>query len=273
MAKNDAAKKQEEQLPVAQVQGGELAVPTGAWEEPTPMSLKEILIPKFLMMQGQSKLVSEGKCKMGDIVNSVTGQVFGSPEKPVEFIPIMKLPSIWVINDIVYDPRTGKGTRQYRETISVTPKNENDEWTEKDEKDRVILERDYTIQFLVMLPEDINGFPYVMALRRTSIRAGKKIGNHFQLCAKDKVAPAKYVLKFSDKKEMKDQQPYFVADLLADKREATPKELQIAYNWFVTFQKNKDMFKVDDSDEREGEGKEAGGPAVDATGTDTKAQF
>ncbi len=178
-----------------------------------------------------------------------------------------------MVNDISYDQKTGKAVRTYRETIPVTAKNESDPWTEMDEKGRVKLERDYTIQFMVMVAGDIDGFPYVMALRRTSIRAGKKIANHFQLCQKDKVAPAKYALKFVCKREMKDQQPYYVADLLAERRETTQKELKSAYDWYVTFEHKKEEFKVDDSDERETTDAGSAGAAVDAAGTDKNAQF
>lgn len=213
------------------------------------ISMKEILIPKLLHMQGQSVLVSDEKAKPGDIANSVTGQVF---TKPCEIIPFLKLPSTWVVNDIKLVD--GQVEKEFREIYDVTPENEDQDWEVKNEQGIVIESRDYTMNFMVLVVEDIDAFPYVLSFRRTSLRAGKKLANHFQLCAKDRVAPARYVLRMNNKKEMNEKkQPYYVADFDVEKRKTNDVEFKAAYDWFQTFKIQKKAFKVDDTDERSGE--------------------
>ncbi len=72
MSKND--KKQEETKAVTKSDQAGLPaeVPQGYWGEPEKTSSKEMLIPKFLMCQGQSKLVLDNIRKAGDVANSVS---------------------------------------------------------------------------------------------------------------------------------------------------------------------------------------------------------
>lgn len=219
------------------------APPEGSWGNEEPISAKERMLPKLHLMQGQSKLVAEEKAAMGDIVNLVTGQVLGGKDKPIEIIPIMKLPSTWVVNDIVYE--NGQANKKFKEIIDVTPQNENMEWKEMDGNDRVILERDYCINFLVLVAGDLT-LPYQISFRRTSLKAGKKVVNYFDACRVDKVAPARNALSLVSSKLMKDNKPYYVFDLNVAKRKTTDAEYGLAFKWFKAYEKVKP--KVDHSD-------------------------
>ena len=57
-----------------------------AWGE-TEVTSKDIVIPKILCMQGLSDLVSDGKAKMGDFVDSLEGNILGDIDNPVAFVP------------------------------------------------------------------------------------------------------------------------------------------------------------------------------------------
>src|SRR5688500_16277616 len=97
--------------------GGALEQVPDNWGNEAEIPQSERLIPKLHLMQGQSQLVAEERAKTGDIVNLLTGEVLGDSKTPVEIIPIMKLPSTWVIYD-----RTS-GERVFKEIIPVTPEN------------------------------------------------------------------------------------------------------------------------------------------------------
>ncbi len=238
-------KKQQPPTAVAVKESTEIStdVAPANWGNDAEIDNSERLVPKLHLLQGQSKLVAEERGKTGDIVNIVTGEVLGGKE-PVEFIPIKKLTSSWV----VYDRTTGE--RVFKEIFDVTPENAKLPYVEKDAKGVVILERDYSINFLVLLAKD-TGFPIVASFKRTSVKAGKKLVNHFDRCRNDKVAPATYALSLvSQKLTNRDGKPYCVFDLLADRRKSTPAELNAAYQWFKTFQTQE--LKVDNSDVTDG---------------------
>jgi hypothetical protein len=265
-----AEKKTEEQaVAVKPAETGLTTVPEGAWGAPETISRKEILIPKLLLMQGVSQLVSDEKAAAGDIVNSVSAKILGGKgTKSVEIIPIMKLPSTWVINELVMEG--GALKKKFKEMIEVNAQNENWDWTIKDAKGNVTHERDYTINFFVLVVDDITGFPYQLSFRRTSLRAGKKLSNHFQECMKDKVAPARYALKLSCRKEMKDKQAYWVYELEGEKRKTSESELSTAYQWFTTFKDS--IPKIDQSDLEEADETVTTTVKVDTTVTE-KSQY
>lgn len=221
--------------------------PEGAWEAPEQLSSHEILLPKLHLMQGMSKLVGAEKALMGDIVNSITAQKFGGKGKVVEIIPLMKLSSTWIVSDVVY-AADGKAEKKYKETVPVTAQNETLPWKESDKAGKVVLERDYTINFFVLMPGDIAGLPYMLSMRRTSLKAGKKIVNHFQKCQMDKCAPARYALKIDSEKMMKGDAAYYVLEVLADPRKTTADEYNLAYKWHTTLKTQKERIRVDESD-------------------------
>jgi hypothetical protein len=48
----------------------------------------DIIIPRLLVGQGMSELVTQRKVAQGDFYKNSTGEVIGNPEKPVEIIPL-----------------------------------------------------------------------------------------------------------------------------------------------------------------------------------------
>lgn len=214
------------------------------WGNDEQILAGERLIPKIHLMQGQSLLVADGKAKMGDIVNLVTGEVLGDFNTPVEIIPIKKMPSTWVVYDRVMD-ENGQSERKFKEIVDVTPQNVNWEWSVLDTKGVAVRDNDYCINFLVLAAKDTR-LPFVISFKRTSVKAGKKLVNHFDSCKIDKVAPATKAVKIQSKKMMKGNKPYFVFDLDSGNRPSTKEELAKAFEFFQLY-KNQEI-KVDNSD-------------------------
>lgn len=205
------------------------------------VSSNDILIPKILAMQGLSQLVADGKAAIGELRDSVNGTFLGSPDKPLEFIPV-HIDKVWVISE-------KKGDRfQYSRTEPVTRANENLPWEEIDE-DGIVVRRDYTMNCYCLLPVDIeNGFPipYTISFRRTSLRAGKKLFT--QMYVRNRQAgliPAAMKMLLSVQKIKNDKGTFFVFDTDISCK-ATADEQNAAFALFKTIQSG--GAKVDDSD-------------------------
>ena len=97
---------------------------------------KDLLIPKILLMQGQSeKVLKDATHKAGDIIKSTDGTVYGSARdkdaKALRFIPIYMYKT-WVKHEVL-----GKGKMQYISTTPVTPQNTDQKWEQMEEIDGV----------------------------------------------------------------------------------------------------------------------------------------
>jgi hypothetical protein len=209
---------------------------------------KDILIPKLLIMQGLSKLVTEEKAQMGDLVNSVTGEVIGTArgekQRPCFIIPI-KTFKTWVEFKVEGSKKTFSRVVPYDET--------NAHWKREDTNDQgEKVERDECINFYVLLANQPDSLPYVITFRRTSMRAGKKLATHFKMCELARargqaVPPAATTFALTGSKVTNDKGTYYVADIAA--QGPTQKEaLKIAYEWYLTLKQSEAKIKVDNSD-------------------------
>lgn len=213
-----------------------LAVPEGTWgTEGT--STKDILIPKLLLMQGLSKFVADEKAQMGDIVNSLTGDILGGKTKPVEIIPIMSFRT-WVIYEIVGDKP------QFKSVVPMT--RENEDWELEGEEDGAPVRRDKCLNFYVMLKTDMGGFPYLVSFRRTSFRAGKKLVNHFKLAEMKRIPPAANSVMLACSKQQNDDGTFYVFDIAPGKPTAK-EDLSTCYGWYKTLSAGTGV-RVDNSD-------------------------
>lgn len=137
----------------------------------------DILIPKILLMQGLSQLVSEGKAAQGDMVNSVTNEVLGNKTKGVTFAPITTFKTMTVMRN-----KDGKYVFDHAEPWSAKHVSYSWEVVENGQ-----TYRNYpTLNFYVMLEEDLkkeSAMPVLLAFRSTSLKAGKKVINYFAQAA------------------------------------------------------------------------------------------
>jgi len=210
--------KREETLPSTELHEGD-------WGS-EGMQASDVLIPKLLLMQGQSDLVNAGKATAGDIVKSTTGEVVASRGEPLAIIPIMTSKS-WRIME-------AEGQRfEFRRMEEWTVENDKRvlEWEEKGTKWRA----DRTLNFYVMLPKDIVAerevfamldkgqtpenvsilTPCLLQFVRTSYNAGKKLITHFAMARQFRRPPAAWWLNLSSDATKNDQGHYYVFNVEA----------------------------------------------------------
>lgn len=234
---------------VAQNQETELmAVPEGSWGTEN-ISSQDLLISKMLLMQPLSTLVVDGKATPGDMVDSVSQQILGNKNKPVEIIPI-HMTKTWSIFKNV------GGKFEYDHMEPITPANEQQpyEFT----VDGVQYQRNKDMNFFVLLrseAKEASAFPRVITFRRTSSMAGRNLATHFAKAAMEKMPPAAYAFNVSCTMEKNDKGSYFVYHVERTTRTEVP-EIAAAYRWYKTLQTQ--THRVDES---ENEGEQAKAPA------------
>ena len=229
---------------------GQMTTYQDAWgAENTDTS--DILIPKVLLMQGLSQYVTAEKAQMGDLVDSVTGEVLGTGRekalKPVKIIPLLHFKN-WTHNVKGED-----GKWQYKGTEAWGPTNANLPRYEEYEKDGQTWKSDATLNFycLVLNGNEVQELPYLVSFRRTSYRAGQKLVTHFTKCqlaakAGKPVPPAATTFELGAKKVQNDQGTFYVFDLGA----SSPTNgdwMELAYTWYQTLKAG--THKIDTTDE------------------------
>lgn len=217
-----------------------LTIPTGSWGSEN-ISASDILIPKLLLMQGLSEYVADGKAKMGDIVNSVSGAVLGGKEKPVEIIPVYHFRTLITMEEI-----SGKMTFKNQEPLTLS--NENLPWD--DTVNGLKVRRIKSLNFYVLATEDLKApgaLPYLLAFRSTSYTTGRKLVNHFAQARDMNVPPAKTAFKLSSFIDKNEKGSFGVYDITFS-RPSTTLELETAYKWFKIMSSSSPNVKVDESD-------------------------
>ncbi len=167
----------------------------------------DILIPKILLMQGPSKLVAEGKAAQGDMVNSVTNEKLGDKTKGITFAPLSTYKTMTVMRDkdgmYIYDrtePWTSAhASKPFEETLNGTKY------------------KNYpTLNFFVMLESELkkaNTMPCLISFKSTSLKAGKKMINHFASAADIGQKPCSGMLTLTCKLESGKKGPYHCLDI------------------------------------------------------------
>lgn len=205
----------------------------------------DILIPKILLMQGSSKLVGAGKAQIGDMVNSVTNEKLGDKTKGILFAPINTYKTMTVMKlkggQFVFDksePWTpAHATRAFEETINGEQ-----------------FKNYPTLNFFVMLDSELKkagAMPCLISFKSTSLKAGKKVINHFATATEIGQKPCSGMLTLTCKLENNKQgQPYHAFDISFSgdtPAEYGPKLLR----WEALLKQQ--TVKVDNAEERETE--------------------
>lgn len=239
MAKKEVTKK-EEKTPVAKEHvGGAIQEyeAQGAWGG-EDISTEDIVIPKIMLMQPMSDLVTDGVAKIGEFRDSLnTSRILGyTTEKPVEFIVFGTFKRWMEFKD-----------KEFQRAFVWTPENaelKTEEITEAGE----LITRDVSLNFYCLLPDDIESgeaFPYVISCRMTSKQAGKDLSTHIKKLQMFKKPSAAKVFVLTATKETNDKGTFFVLHTAVG-RDATATEQAAAYEWYKLLGKSK--VRVDDSD-------------------------
>lgn len=263
---------------LATQQGGALAT-----SNPNPTAQQilstDILIPKLLLMQGQSEFVKERKARDGDFVRSTTVETLGGPEQGISFIPL-KMTTEWREEE-----RVGQKF-EFRRTIPRTPANEHNPWSfwrnaqgmdfdKPGQLGATEWRRVKVLNCFALLPTDIDAFdaemakaaesgempdltktvlPLVISFRSTSFNAGKQVATFFAQVEEMRqhvpnVKPYAYTLPLGCKLDKNDQGSFYIFQVGQPKK-LDPKYLAQAERWFNTLNSMKEV-RIDESGERE----------------------
>lgn len=194
------------------------------WDIPKSSS-SDIIIPKILAMQGLSDMVTDGKAKLGEFRESVSGRLIGSTEKPFDIIPV-SIAKMWHIQK-----RVGKKYEFCRKD-PINPQNEDLEWEYTENGEQYKRERAYEVYCL--LPEEADGLPFLMVFKNTSLYAGRKIWNQMYIFnPRAGLTPASHLITVSGSIQKNDMGTYMVMDARVS-RKATDEEVAFAYQWSET---------------------------------------
>lgn len=122
----------------------------------------DLVLPKLLLMQGLSEMVTQGNAKMGDIINSLTNTVVADEKKPLRILPLFCRKS-WVIEK--YDGSKFQFEKIIPDIGEKLPFNE--------EINGVKYKNSHQYEFFV-LTED-RSIPHILSFRGTSHKAGKQL--------------------------------------------------------------------------------------------------
>lgn len=200
---------------------------------------KDLIIPKFLVMQGLSQAVSDGKAVLGEIRDSLENKLFGGKDKTFEFIPLHHYKT-WIVFT------EEKGKLEYTAQVPYTAENADWEWNTTIDGKKV--RRDQAINIYAILPNEIKDgifMPYLISYRRTSYSAGKQMLTNLQ---KMKLANRPWftkTFKLGSKQEKNDQGSYYVYTNEMG-RDTKPEEIEAIKPWLLMLKSQ--AVKVDDSD-------------------------
>jgi hypothetical protein len=198
----------------------------------------DVLIPRLLLMQGISPLVTSRKAQLGDLVRSTTGEKLGGPEKPVWLVPL-KMVNSWINFEVVGNKPEFRGMEERNAS------NEQSPWEYEGTNQtgaKAKFQRRKAITLFALLPGDVAAYeaeiakaassgevpdlnktvlPVVLTFQSTSFKhAGKKIATFFntvkvnaaKLAGKATIAPFYYQLPLMCREEKNNKGSYYVFD-------------------------------------------------------------
>lgn len=205
----------------------------------TPSDVRDLLIPKILLMQGLSKLVAAEKAVMGEMRDSIGNTRLGGKEAPLEIIPFHSNKT-WIVFEEI------GGKLEYKSQVPFNDTNAHWKWD--DIEGGVKMRRDQSLNYYCLLPSEIKDgmfMPYVVSFRRTSYQAGKKLET-----AKTKFKMfgrpiSSKTFKLIASKQQNEKGTFYVYDVEVG-RDTTSVEINAVSQWMSLVKTP--MVKVDDSD-------------------------
>lgn len=215
----------------------------GSWGS-EGVDASDVLIPRILLMQGLSKLVSAGERSTGDVIRSTTKEVLASKGTTFEIIPVLSWKS-WTNFDC-----SGKKP-EFRSIEPMTPENANAPLEFM--VDGKNWRRDKTLNFYILLPQDIvkeakakeailKGefpdtddvlLPAAISFSRSGYQTGKELATHFKKAEAFNIPPASRVFKLGTKLVSNDDGTWPIFEL-SKHRPSTAVELEAAKRWYDT---------------------------------------
>ena len=239
------------------------------WGFDNSVSDSDVVIPKLLLMQKTSQLVDDENSgvSVGDIVRSTSKEILAKKGGPLEFVPIHQFKT-WVKYDM------SSGSPKFAGIEPCSSANEDLEW--EYEEDGKQMRRDMTLNFYVLLKEDLvahveakekgtttNLFPCLVSFSRTSYRAGKILATHFFMCGRNRIPVPGTVYSLSSERKSNDSNSWYTLDV-AKVGETDPLLMNECREWWKILHNSANSVKVDHSDLEE----EVGVETVDTKNVD-----
>jgi hypothetical protein len=234
----------------AAAQVPEISPELAAWGA-SPIDEKDIVIPRLLLMQPGSDLVTDGKASFGHVINSLTGEKIADMQTPFKVLPFM-LKKSWV----EYEAPAKKGDKKrFLRTYAVAPDNKDQKYEgeEKNDEGKTIkITRDLCMNFYVLLPSELDRggeLPYILTFRRTALKDGKKLATQMYVTNYGaQLPPPALIVTVAVKKQATDAGTWCTPDVLlspdATKR-SSKEQIEAALKWFKTI--NSSNMKEDNS--------------------------
>lgn len=184
----------------------------------------DLLIPRIMLQQPLSDFVAKGKCTPGDIVESINGEVLAKKNEGVEIIPITTFKT-WIRYQMI------DSKWQFLEQIPFTLENSSLQYEEK--VDGVLRRNDACLNFFVLLSNRLDELPFLLAFKRSSYYAGRKLSTHFQVASMKNTDPQKAVFKLTSQLTTVDKNSFWTYDVVRA-RAAKEEEFGAAVSWFKT---------------------------------------
>lgn len=208
------------------------AVPQGSWGAEADTSAEDLLISRINLQHELSQAVRGGKARPGDFLDSVSNEVLA---KPIEFIPVKTFRQ-WLIVD-ANDKKKMLG----RVMVDKT----NEDWEEKGTHNNQPCIRMKTLNFFVLLPNKLDGLPFLISFKKSGMYAGKILSTHFQTCAMRRQTHAGQTFMLGSEQRITNGNQY-MAPTVGPGRPTTPEEIAVAYTWFQRLSASE--VKVDEAD-------------------------
>jgi hypothetical protein len=192
-------------------EAGALATQVSAAMQEMGVSTSDLIIPRLLLMQNTSEAVGDGRAKLGDILNSQSNTVIGGCDKPVEIIPL-KLFKTWRVMNV------SKPQAEFLCEEPVTPENQNRDWEGEEVLGGVNtpVRYDFSYNFFVLIKNEVaegEGFPVLISMRRTCVRAGKALATHLFKRAALQKAPYSKSVRVVVTKQKHDTNTYAIYEI------------------------------------------------------------
>lgn len=268
---------------VATKQESNLSVRQQAPQQTETILKGDIVVPKLLLMQGLSDFVAERKkdsvtgklIAQGDFVKSLSCEVVGGPELPVEIIPLTYI-NQWVLMEKVGNKYEFRRINTRDHGLDDQGKDELDQTGENLQWDFVYKntpwKRVKSLGLYALLSSDVAAFekelkdakakgtvpdfnkaimPVMINFKSTSFNAGKKIVTKFSLVsqmAKYGAVVYSQTMTLVCKQDKNDKGTYYVMDVEPG-RKCTPMEFEEAHSWHYRITRNGETIRVDESDD------------------------
>jgi hypothetical protein len=190
------------------------------------ISQSDIVIPKILLMQPISDMVSQDKAKYGDFVNSLTNEVISDCIKGIDVIPL----SIKKYHIVSKKEADGKFKFLRIDPITCAADEAKPYY---DTEGEFIIERKNVLDFYVLAP-DICELPFSLQFKGMSIKTGKAFyTTSFVLARAAKKMPFEKTFTILAKKTKGEKGNFAVLDFKV-KGPTSQDNIRSAMEWYAT---------------------------------------